>query len=148
MVRMKSFLHLVLVFLSCISYFSPDFNSPELLLKYHCKELSQQSLGLTNAKHFKLTLEWAVTETVGEDLCGALGKKPVLDDKKIWWANIILKWLPFFCATVWGNILTLTLPSWVFVTIYGASKRFGVFTCWFCLSHWFPPLRLVSSRHR
>ena len=57
MVRMKSFLHLVLVFLSCISYFSPDFNFTELLLKYHCKELSQQSLGLTPTSHFKLTLE-------------------------------------------------------------------------------------------
>ena len=56
MVRMKSFLHLVLVVLSCISYFSPDFNFTELLLKYHCKELSPQSLGLTDTKHFKLTL--------------------------------------------------------------------------------------------
>ena len=56
MVRMKSVLHLVLVVLSCIPYFSPDFNSPELLLKYHRKELSQ-SLGLTVTKHFKLTLK-------------------------------------------------------------------------------------------
>ena len=57
MVRIKSVLHLVLVFLSCISYFSPDFNSPGLLLKYHRKELSRQSLGLTPTSHFKLILE-------------------------------------------------------------------------------------------
>ena len=86
---MKSFLHLVLVVLSCISYFSPDFNFTELLLKYHRKELSQQSLGLTNAKHFKLTLKPAVTETTGEEICGALERKPVSDDKKTKRANII-----------------------------------------------------------
>ena len=89
MVRMKSVLHLVLVFLFCILYFSPDFNFTELLLKYHCKELSQQSLGLTNAKHFKLTLKPAVTETTGEEICGALERKPVSDDKKTKRANII-----------------------------------------------------------
>ena len=89
MVRMKSVLHLVLVCLSCISYFSPDFNSLELLLKYHCKELSSQSLGLTNAEQLKLTLKEAVTETTGEEICGALGKKPVSDDKKTKRANII-----------------------------------------------------------
>ena len=83
MVRMKSFLHLVLVFLSCISYFSPDFNFTELLLKYHCKELSSQLLGLTPALHFNLTLRQAVSKTSRELICGDLGKRPVLDDKKI-----------------------------------------------------------------
>ena len=80
---MKSVLHLVLVFLSCISYFSPDSNFPELLLKYHRKELSKQSLGLTPTSHSQVTLKQASTGTWGEEIFGALGKKPVLDDKKI-----------------------------------------------------------------
>ena len=83
MVRMKSFLHLVLVFLSCISYFSPDFNFTELLLKYHCKELSSQLLGLTPTLHFKLTLRQAILETLREVICGASGERPVLDNNKI-----------------------------------------------------------------
>ena len=65
-----------------MSYFSLDFKDVELLLKYHCNALSQQSLGLTVARHFNLTLLKAVAETPGEEICGAPGKKPIFENVK------------------------------------------------------------------
>ena len=56
------------------------------MLKYHRNALSQQSLGLTATRHFKLTLVVAVTETSGEEICGAL-IKPIFENMK----NIINK---------------------------------------------------------
>ena len=69
-----------------MSYFSSDFKGVELMLKYHRNALSQQSLGLTATRHFKLTLVVAVTETSGEEICGAL-IKPIFENMK----NIINK---------------------------------------------------------
>ena len=65
-----------------MSYFSSDFKDVELLLKYHRNALSQQSLGLSPTRHFKLTLVKAVTETMGEEICGARGRKPIFEDMK------------------------------------------------------------------
>ena len=70
-----------------MSYFSSDFKGVELMLKYHRNALSQQSLGLTATRHFKLTLVVAVTETSGEEMYGAPGNKPILENVK----NIINK---------------------------------------------------------
>lgn len=57
MVRMKSVLHLLLVLLFCISYFSPLVNGVELLLKNHWNFIEfAQSSGSISTKHFKLTL--------------------------------------------------------------------------------------------
>ena len=69
-----------------MSYFSSDFKGVELMLKYHRNALSQQSLGLTATRHFKLTLVVAVTETSGEEICGAL-IEPIFENMK----NIINK---------------------------------------------------------
>ena len=90
MVIMKSFLHFVLVFLSWISYFSPDFKDVQQLLKYHCNLLSLQSFGLTPTRHFKLTLVLAVTETSGEEIFGAV-IKPIFEIWKYYKKNNIFK---------------------------------------------------------
>ena len=87
MVIMKSVLHFVLVFLSWISYFSPDFKDVKMLLKYHCNSLSWHSLGCTATRHRKLTLVKAVTKTMGEEICGARGRRPIFENMK----NIINK---------------------------------------------------------
>ena len=87
MVIMKSLLHFVLVFLSWISYFSPDFKDVKMLLKYHCNSLSWHLLGSTATRHRKLTLVKAVTKTMGEELCGARGRGPIFENMK----NIINK---------------------------------------------------------
>ena len=85
---MKSVLHFVLVLLSRISYFSPDFRGVELLLiKRHRNPLLLQSLGLTPTRHRKLTLLKAVTQTLGEEICGAPGFEPIFKNVK----NIINK---------------------------------------------------------
>ena len=86
MVIMKSVLHFVLVFLSWISYFSPDFKDVKMLLKYHCNS-SWHSLGCTATRHRKLTLVKAVTKTMGEEICGAGGLRPIFENMK----NIINK---------------------------------------------------------
>ena len=70
-----------------MSYFLSDFKDVVLLLKNHCNWLSPQSLGLTLTRHRKLTLVLAVTETSGEEICGAPGHRPIFENVK----NIINK---------------------------------------------------------
>ena len=79
---MKSLLHLVSVFLSCILYFSPVFNGAELLLKYHFKSVRQETASIST-KHFKLMLEKTVAETSDELTVGFLGQGPELIKKYI-----------------------------------------------------------------
>ena len=88
MVIMNSVLHFVLVFLSWISYFSQDFKGVELLLKRHCN-LSWQAHGVTPTRHFKLKLVKAITESSGEEICRARGKKTYIRKYEKYYKQII-----------------------------------------------------------
>ena len=75
MVTVNSFLHLGLVFLSCISYFFPR-SSLKFSFKSHLYFHESAQVGSTSPTHLKLTLEEVATGNLEEEIRTVPGQEP------------------------------------------------------------------------